>query len=182
MEISIIAFLLYERKTEENTSLLCPTGENYHLAGYNLIYRAWKDHGSPINTGWHVSADELIRLHTNQEHTYDSRRLLIDFHPSSTYRIGIIELLDIYAYTFGNDDLEAEWTPMMLRLRSILYTEEGPFDKERKASILSELPDGEDSQDIVEFLYLSGWNWGRNGMTNAAFIEGEARNYFRKFF
>jgi len=34
----------------------------------------------------------------------------------------------------------------------------------------------------MELLYLNGdnqgWNWGRNGMTNAAFIHGPARTYF----
>jgi len=40
--------------------------------------------------------------------------------------------------------------------------------------------------EFVEFLYLQGddggWNWGRNGSTNAAILHGEAREYFRKFF
>jgi len=35
-------------------------------------------------------------------------------------------------------------------------------------------------------LYLNGtdrgWNWGRNGMTNAAFLQNSARDYFRKYF
>src|SRR5205085_6938302 len=98
-----MAFLLYERVIQNGTSILRPTGQNFRLAGYNLIFQAWQKRGKPINKGWHVSADELIALHTSGAENYQTRRLIIDFHPRSVRRIGFIELLDIYAYTYQAD-------------------------------------------------------------------------------
>jgi len=76
----------------------------------------------------------------------------------------------------------------MLRLRNVLYEEyDSPIDQARKTEILSDLPEpASNGPDFVEFLYLNGtlygWNWGKNGMTNAVFLQGAARDYFRKFF
>lgn len=49
---------------------------------------------------------------------------------------------------------------------------------------MKQLPEpSDDTPDFVEFLYLQGnWNWGMNGITNAAFLRGKARAYFREFF
>jgi len=76
----------------------------------------------------------------------------------------------------------------MLRFRDVYYEEfETQLVPAQKITILNRLPEYKaDSLDFVEFLYLNGdsrsWNWGRNGMTNAAFIQGSARDYFRQFF
>lgn len=76
---------------------------------------------------------------------------------------------------------------MMIRLRDVLYEEYDKeiSDKEKEGRIKS-LKEPYNEDDFVEFLYLNGsekgWNWGRNGMTNAAFVQGPAREYFRKFF
>jgi len=165
--------------------------ENFSLAGYNLVYKAWIERERPTNLGWHLSADDLIRLITKGKESYQTRRLLIDFHPGSDYRIGIIELLDLYLYTWaGNSPSSAGWTPMMLRLRDVLYDDdygrERPLTPERKANVIRELRVPTENAESVEFLYLNGddgrWNWGRNGMTNAAFLHGGARDFFREFF
>jgi len=97
--------------------------------------------------------------------------------------------LDVYAFTWSDGEGRPSWTPLMLRLRD-LYIEEfdTPIDQDRKQLILSQLKLKEpapDSPDFIEFLYLNsnqGWKWGKNGMTNAVFLHGEARNYFRQFF
>lgn len=76
---------------------------------------------------------------------------------------------------------------MMLRLLDVFYEEHAhpitDSEKDEKIGRLT-VPDGK--EDFVEFLYLNGsdhgWNWGRNGMTNAAFIHGWARDYFRQYF
>jgi len=155
------------------------------LAGEKLIFQAWEQKGKPINTGWHVTADELIRLRTGNTNSYIDRRLVIDFHPSATWRIGLKELLDIYAFTWGDEKSGAAWTPLMLRMRDV-YNEN--FDQliteSQKAAILANLPEpAANSLESVEFLYLTGpWNWGKNGYTNAVFLDGAAREYFRKFF
>ncbi|MGB7291002.1 MAG: hypothetical protein WBD99_02355 [Thermodesulfobacteriota bacterium] len=131
-----------------------------------------------------MSADELIRLHTGGNETYATRRLIIDYDPQASWRIGLVELLDVYAYTYG-DAGRVTWTPLMLRLRGVHY-EEREVTPQEKARIIAALPEPARSDDIVEFLYLQGdarrWAWGRNGSTNAVFIEGEHRDYFRSFF
>ena len=102
--------------------------------------------------------------------------------------IGIIELMDIYAYTYsGATKEEAGWTPMMLRLRDVLYEEyEQEISEMEKEEKIQSIKAPTEEVDFVEFLYVNGqdrgWNWGRNGMTNSPFIGGPARNYFRKYF
>ena len=183
-----MAFLLFERLTEAGKSVIRPTGETFSLGGYNLIFQAWQHKGSPTDTGWHITADELIRLRTGNAFSYEERRLVIDFDPTADWRIGLIELLDVYAFTWGDGNGGASWTPLMLRMRDVFYGElDPPLTPGHKQSMLASLPEpADDSSDFVEFLYLNGpthgWNWGKNGMTNAVFLQGAARDYFRKFF
>ena len=186
-----MAFLVFERTKgtsgSDGSVALRPTGESFRLAGYNLIYRAWEKRGQPVDQGWHVSADELIRTYSRDQQTSDTRRLVIDFHPRSRWRIGLIELLDVYAYSWGNNSAKVAWTPLMLRLRDVFYEE---FDDEitphEKNELIKEIPETNPAPDFVEFLYLNGadkgWSWGMNGRTNAAFLRGDARAYFRQFF
>jgi hypothetical protein len=137
-----------------------------------------------------VDADELIRLRLGDEHSREIRGLVIDFDPKARRRIGLVELLDIYAYTFGGTQAyggEASWTPLLLRLRDLFYEEySGEISAEEKRQKLASIPEPVDPVESVEFLYLNGtsqgWNWGKNGMTNAAFIQGAARDYFRQYF
>lgn len=181
-----MAFMVYSKKDD----CLCYTGEYFSLGGYNLIYQLWEKRGKPTNHGWHMSADDLIREYTEGSGGIDNYSFLIDFHPNAKNRIGIIELLDIYAYTYSDDESEneVEWTPMMLRLRDVLYYV--TYDKEitvsEKEEKIKKLKDPNNQEDFIEFLYLNGpakgWNWGRNGSTNAAFIQKPAREYFRKYF
>lgn len=179
-----MAFLYYQR----DKGVLKNTDQSFSLGGYNLLYQLWNSRGKPTDQGWHVSADDLIKQHSDGKDSCSSAALLIDFDPASKWRIGIIELLDLYIYTYsGSTKEEAAWSPMMLRFSDVLYQE---YDHEiseiEKNAILNEIPDPVDKNDFVEFLYLNGsdkgWNWGKNGMTNAAFIQGPARDYFRSYF
>ena len=76
----------------------------------------------------------------------------------------------------------------MLQLRELVDEEyEQPFELSWKNTILTGIPEPDPTTpDFVEFLYLNvtkrGWSWGMNGMTNAAFLHGAARDYFRRFF
>ena len=183
-----MAFLVFERSFIGDKHVLCPTGETFRLGGYNLIFQAWQKLGNPLDAGWHVSADDLVRFQTDGMHDSSSRRLIIDFDPNAKWRIGLIELLDIYAFTWSDGNGGPAWTPLMLRLRDVHYEEfDPPIDTVCKAEILRELPEpSSDTSDFVEFLYLNGpmygWNWGKNGMTNAVFLQGAARDYFRQYF
>ena len=76
----------------------------------------------------------------------------------------------------------------MLRLRGdVLYDEDFDSDLslEAKSMRISKILEHE-QPDFIEFLYLNGddkgWNWGRNGSTNAVFLQSHARQYFRQFF
>lgn len=132
-----------------------------------------------------MTSDELIKEHTNGTGSAKTHSLVIDFHPQSNKRIGLIEINAIYAYTYA-DDNDAEWTPLMLKLQDVYYEE---FDKELSAIEKAEKKNrvilGNERNEIVEFLYVNGkslgWNWGRNGMTNAAFLRKDALQYFKQF-
>lgn len=182
-----MTFLLFEKTAlDEGGSILRPTGGTFKLAGYNLLHQAWENRGKPLNEGWHVTRDELIRLHFSPEPPRDDVRMVIDFHPTATGRIGLIEPTEIYAYTWGSEGI-AQWTPLMLKFHDVFYQEyEEEISTEQKSEILKTIPCDFRGNDFIEFLYLNGddkrWNWGRNGMTNAAFLHGAAREFFRRFF
>jgi hypothetical protein len=181
-----MAFMLYNRKEVGKKTIYKNTGESFSLAGYNLIYNAWINMGQPINKGWSISRDYLSSL-IKKEGEY---AFLIDFDPTADWRIGIIEIDNIHIYTYGDKTKKiAYWSPLMLELRDIIYfeTEDEEFDIKDKNKFLQKIStESDDTKKSVEFLYLNGtdksWNWGKNGMTNAAFIQNEARDYFREFF
>ena len=155
----------------------------YELGGRCLIHQAWLQRGKPVNQGWHVNADDLIRLHSQGQESYDTMRLLSDFEPNAK-RISLIEILDIFAFTYSEHD-KVNWTPLMLRGRDVLNKDvQSMQEKEIEMEAIENPPYGK--EDFVEFLYLQGdlgsWKWGRSGQTNAPFIQGEARNYFRRYF
>ena len=183
-----MAFLFFERIILNGKPVIRPTGESFSLGGYNLIYQAWVHCGSPLDKGWHVSANDLIQLQTNGTHNCLTRGLIIDVDPKATWRIGLIELMDVYAYTWSGVNSRPSWTPLMFRLRDVYYEEFAPpIDQTRKAAILDSLPEpASEVSDIIEFLYLNGpeyaWSWGKTGRTNAVFLQGAARDYFRQFF
>ena len=83
-----MTFKIFDRKQLEGRPVLCPTLESFRLAGYNLLHAAWTKRGSPIEAGWHVSADELIQFHYDGAHDSNTKRFVIDFHPTTTRRIG----------------------------------------------------------------------------------------------
>jgi len=182
-----MAFLVYKKSEKNGKDILEATGEHYVLGGRNLIYMAWEKRGKPINKGWHVNADELIQIYSQGKNTYENLRLLIDFNPRSDSSIGIIELLDIYSYTYGDLKGNAIWTPMMLKMRYIMEEVfDKPISKSEKDNFIFKIS-REYGEKFIEFLYLQGelkkpnWGWGSNGRTNAAFILKEPLSYFKKF-
>lgn len=182
-----MAFLVYERMSKAGKDILRATGNHFTLGGHSLIYKAWEARGKPKNQGWHVNADELIKLYSGGQASYETMRLIIDYDPNSKTSIGLIELLHVYAYTYAKTD-KVDWTPLMLRLRDVyICNPKETITKDKKAEMISEITPYY-SDDYIEFLYLQGdkdkrgWAWGRNGSTNAAFIHGEARKYFKNYF
>lgn len=166
--------------------------KNVSLAGYNTIYNLWNKKEKPINTGWHANLDEIISEITNGKEDSNSRRLVIDFDPKADWRIALVEIINLYAYTYGNSSKEEVWwTPFMLELQEVWVDEElekklSPKEKGKLISSFTISNRRIDADSIVEFIYLNGdrggWNFGRVGGANAAFIFGDARKYFRQFF
>ena len=183
-----MAFLVFERlQDDQGRTVLRCNGASFSLAGYNLLFKAWEKRGKPLDQGWHVSANELIEIHSNGAETSATMRLVSDINPNISNWILLVELLDIYAYTWGYGTDKAVWTPLMLRLRQVLYEEyDNKITKKERIKNFQEVPEPTDSAEYIEFLYLqgddNGWIFGRTGATNAALIEGEAREYFRQFF
>ena len=184
-----VSFLVFEQVHTQEKPVLRPTGETFSLAGYNvgLLYKAWKKRGKPLNAGWRVAREELIELQFPDDRPSDDVRLIIDFHPTSAGRIGLIEPVEIFAYTWAGENGGAGWTPLMLKLHDVFYEEyEESLDPARRAEIMNTIPTELVGQESIEFLYLNGdklgRNSGRNGMTNAAFLHGGPRDYFSQFF
>jgi len=181
-----MAFLIFKKEVQNGKTYYHNEHKHYKLAGYGLLYRLWVKRGKPTNQGWSVSAGEILNEY-DKTFTGDSHALLIDFDPNSKERIGIIEIIGIHLFTHGADSV-SRWSPMMLELLDLYY--EDDFEKEltpeEKEKLILKIEVSQVRNPNVEFLYLQGdersWNWGRNGSTNAAFIGGEARKYFRTFF
>ena len=183
-----MAFLLYKRECENGKAFLSPTGRHFSLAGRQLIYQVWQKRGSKLNEGWEVGANELIQMVTDESQSDETFRLVIDFHPTANWRIGLVELRHVYAYTFSTDNGVPAWTPLMLKLRDVFYYDDKPFTPEEKVNLTQKIEEKLEPKptESIEFLYLNGetasWNWGISGRTNAVFLQEGARDYFRPFF
>jgi hypothetical protein len=179
-----MAFMLFKKEFGDDGTHYVNAHQHYKLAGYNLLYKLWEKRSKPVQSGWSVTADDLLKEHGNG-FSSDDFTLVIDFDPNSQQRIGLVEIESIHVFTYG-DNNSVFWSPMMLELRDVYYEEfDEPLLPGKKSNILDRLPSLAPSRDkIVEFLYLQGaaWSWGRNGSTNAAFIKNDARKFFQSFF
>lgn len=178
-------FLIFSKKLENGGTIISYTGNHFKLAGSKsgLIYKTWKKKGRPLEQGWHINADELLREQESGLNS-DNACLVIDRNPNSDTEIGLIMISDIYVYTFSddNDNNTVGWSPMMLKLKNIHV----PPSKKGKEEALKRIVLKDDPEGIIEFLYLKGdnnsWSWGRNGGTNAAFLHKESLQYFKQYF
>lgn len=186
-----MSFMFFKKQIKNDRLYYSNGYSDFKLAGRNgLIYQTWILRDKPLG-GWTVTHDELLDTYklqySDESYTSENYALVIDFHPGSNDRIGLIEIERIHLYTYGNADKYVYWSPMMLELRNLYYDDEiDEFSEHYKNDILGKIEVPSNRDQIVEFLYLNGddysWNWGRNGMTNAAFINQDARNFFRNFF
>jgi hypothetical protein len=177
-----MAFRVFKKERSDTGVFYSDTGQEYTLAGYNLLYSLWNKRNKPTNCGWSVTADDLLKEH-NEAFSSGAYALVIDFDPNSQTHIGLVEIEAVHLYTYGGGG-SVYWSPLMLELRELLNDEEfdEPFTPSRKAEILARLDVPPSRKKIVEFLYLTGWNWGRTGAVNAAFIFDDARRYFQRVF
>ena len=183
-----MAYLMFDRFQENGKKFVRHTG-NYSLAGNKngLLHKAWLLKGRPVDKGWHVCSDELIKIHSGEKQDISTRMLGIDWNPRSSNMIGIIELLDVYAYTHSNGSNGTEWTPLLLKTRDIFNHKGRRITENEKENFLKKIEEPtEQEYDSDTFLYLQGdsgsWNWGGVGRNAGVFIDEEARHYFKKYF
>ena len=183
-ERETVAFRVYRRVKSDQAVTFENTGELFKLAGYNLLFEAWKEAGEPTDEGWSASADDLIRIQSDGEHSSQTMRLVFDYNPTAKRQVGLVELTAIRAYMFAYGSDEVVWSILMLAMRSVLWEElDHDVTKEERARLIERYTEPEEPKECVEFLYLrDNWNFGPSGMVNAAMIEEEPRAYFRKFF
>jgi len=180
-------FYLYKRAQDDSRECLGKIGK-ISLGGRNAIFRAWKGRGKMVNRGWHVTGEELIKEADIKVAEGARCSIIIDYDPGAKHRIELLELLDIYVYTYGNTKTGTVWwSPLMLRLRTVWhYESKHAISKEQRIQKIERLCEPKNGPDIFEFLYLQGedrgWAWGRVGQVNAPLIEKEAREYFKIFF
>lgn len=183
-----MAFMMYKKVRKGNEVFYKNENVSFRLAGHNLIYKLWCMKNKPINEGWTITADNLLNEYDETNRNNQTHALIIDFHPSAKYRIGLVEIKKIHLYTYGEkENAKAHWSPIMLELETLFYNDN--YKKllpEEKLKIINEIPESVDREKIIEFLYLNGddysWNWGSNGMTNAAFLHKEAIDFFKDYF
>ena len=193
-----MAFYLYkreERQVEYKIKEWFQQVKQVKLSSFGkAIYNLWLQKEKPLNLGWHININELLHVLTDGMGNSNSDRLVIDFHPTAKSRIALIDVLDIYAYTYGDSKRnKSDWSIIMPRLRDVyidkLEQKKDFEDIERTNREFSiDKRQDDPALDIYEFLYLHGdydkqpWNFGRVGQVNAAFIHKPARDYFKNFF
>jgi len=170
---------LYSRVVEKGHARLRPEGGTFKLGGKNLLFTAWEMRQRPIGQGWHVSAAELISLHTKGLHSHETRRLVIDLDQSGVGGQGVHELLDIYAFACrAKTPGEPLWTPLMLRLRELSSAEL----HEKPDAKISEPKAGHTCIELMNaYLSSNGCKFVSIDPAKAEPLPEPAVNYLHKF-
>lgn len=186
-----MSFMFFKKEIKNAKIFYSNDYSDFQLAGWGgLIYQTWIRRDKPLG-GWTITQEDLLETYrlqySDDSCTSDNYSLVIDFHPGSKERIALIEIERVHVYTYGTPEKYIHWSPMMLELRKLYYDDEiDDFSSDYKDEVLGEIEVATNREQIVEFLYLNGddlcWNWGRNGMTNAVFIEKDSRDFFKLFF
>ena len=157
------------------------------LAGYNIIYNQWRKKGEPRNEGWQIDFNDLVSELQDKVSPGYRPAILIDYDPSGKEEAVLLQVNDLYAYTYACKDTGKVWgTPIMLHMQKVFGRSlpEGSNAEQRK-DLISRF-DAEYQEEVIEFLYLQGedrgWNWGMVGRVNAALIPPDARKFFRQYF
>ena len=156
------------------------------LAGKNgIIYRLWNKIGK-LKNRWHISKKDIIVDVRGTQSDYAQYTVIIDAAPSVKNLVDLVELQEIFVYTYLNDESKtADWSNLMLVVKDILWEEK--VSEEQKESLTKKFSRPPTlGDDIFTFLYLHGetraWNFGRLGQMNGAWIHKPAREYFKTVF
>jgi len=154
------------------------------IAGHNVIYNLWQKKGYREKTGWKITSEELIQdiLKSNDDVTKYS--VIIDSAPSLKAIVDLKEIHDIHLYTYVDEKTEkVDWSVICLRVKDIFYMDR--LDNTKKRVFTEKFISNKQNEDMVySFLYIHGdkrgWNWGRLGQMNGAWLYSDARKYFQK--
>ena len=97
-----MAFKLFKKERSGTAVYYSDTGQEYRLAGHQLLYKLWNKRNKPVECGWSVTADDLLKEHGEGLSSGD-HALVIDFDPNSQKSIGLVEIEVIHVFTYGND-------------------------------------------------------------------------------
>lgn len=178
-------FYLY-RRFQENSKEFLEKQRQIKLAGHNMKC-LWRKKGKPINAGWHISLDDIIQENISEGNDARDHTVIIDLDPSSRKIITLLELSDIYAFTYGQNSV-VSWTVLMLKLKEIFAHSDKNLTSKKREQIIHKIQNPADNEKsaATEFLYLQGenrgWNWGMVGYVNAALIYEDAKEFFKKYF
>jgi hypothetical protein len=182
-----MAIYLYQYTIEGGSTHFELLGEA-QLAGANAIFHIWQQKGEPRNQGWHINSNDLSNHFKDKVPAGSCPTVVIDYDPRGKEEIVLLQILDIYPYTYANKNTgEVWWSPMMLRMKKIFGKQpSAPINVDERHGLIAKFDLYDFDEEIVEFLYVQGkkggWNSGMVGRVNAALIPPEARMYFRKYF
>ncbi len=131
--------------------------------------------GEAKDSEWHAPEARILFLLGFEPP--EKHRILIDLKPSDKSKVSLYRLRDIWGYSYDT------WTPLALRLESVLVDEPHDSPSEYKQAFVRPT---ETKDFIYEFLYLNGgsqsekWTWGMVGRVNAALLWPDALRYFFK--
>ncbi len=127
---------------------------------------------------WHLSGGQLLEALgwlPSAQH-----RLIVDLKPNVPNNVSLYRVLRVWGHS------SACWTPVALRLQP-LFVDRRTADPNRFKKLFK-FP-ALDEPLVHEFLYLQGgfrrqpkkrneWQWGRNGLVNAALLWPDALSFF----
>jgi len=175
---------LYQRSIVEGKQYLKQVRQ-ISFAGFGALHSLWSSKGKPIDTGWYITAADLIGYAIVANGNVSDHEIIIDAAPSVKSLVDLVQVVDIHVYTYGNDTGGASWSNLMLRVKDVFW-EEGVAPAKKTALTKCFEEPSVYGEDILTFLYLHGdarsWNFGRIGQMNGAWLHSKARNYFRRFF
>ena len=113
---------LYERSTTDGKRLLNQSRQ-ISLAGFGALHSLWSSKGKPIDTGWHITAADLVAYAISPNGNVSDHEIIIDAAPSVKSLVDLVQVVDIHVYTYGNDAGGASWSNLMLRVKDVCWAE-----------------------------------------------------------
>lgn len=173
---------LYEKKMINN-ALHFKCIKEISLGGRQIIYRNWIENKNKFGE-WKISPQELLNKIDKNSYSTSEYTILIDGKPNSETELEFFEIDDICVYTFKNEyEVKADWSLLLLKCQLIFCSQDKSLiDKIRETKSFS--PQDVKPTPVRTFLYLrgcdAGWNWGRLGQMNGAWLYPDALKYFMK--